>query len=255
MHASLASAMQMATTRLPAASVVSARRTSYDTEASTAAAGALMLAQLARAARRPFVSAEDSVTTTRAVFQRRTLVGPATLPLSRGARRSRDHGPSARRARRAVVVPTRVCRAAAADDRGAVPRVRAGLPAAGLLTRAELVERLARATARRLSCSAAPNGKCCWSAQSARSRTGRASAARRSRCGPDWCRRCSTSTTSCAAASTVRRFAQAVFAQLRGERGLDRGTDSLIQQTCFLGFAFLAYERGLVTPAPWMSTG
>jgi hypothetical protein len=30
---------------------------------------------------------------------------------------------------------------------------------------------------------------------------------------------------------TVRRFARAVFTQLRGERGLDRGTDSLIQQT------------------------
>jgi RecB family exonuclease len=42
---------------------------------------------------------------------------------------------------------------------------------------------------------------------------------------------------------TVRRFAHAVFGQLRGERGLDRGTDSLIQQTSFLGFAFLAYER------------
>ena len=44
---------------------------------------------------------------------------------------------------------------------------------------------------------------------------------------------------------TVRRFAHAVFAQLRGERGLDRGTDSLIQQTSFLGFAFLAYERAV----------
>ena len=44
---------------------------------------------------------------------------------------------------------------------------------------------------------------------------------------------------------TVRRFAEALFEELRGERGLDRGTDSLIQQTAFLGFAFLAYQRGL----------
>jgi len=43
----------------------------------------------------------------------------------------------------------------------------------------------------------------------------------------------------------VRRFAHAIFTQLKGERGLDRGTDSLIHQTCFLGFAFLAYERAV----------
>ena len=44
---------------------------------------------------------------------------------------------------------------------------------------------------------------------------------------------------------TVRRFAHAIFTQLRGERGVDRGTDSLIHQTCFLGFSFLAYERAV----------
>ena len=44
---------------------------------------------------------------------------------------------------------------------------------------------------------------------------------------------------------TVRRFAHAIFGQLKGERGVDRGTDSLIHQTCFLGFTFLAYERAV----------
>ncbi|HXT68569.1 MAG TPA: PD-(D/E)XK nuclease family protein [Vicinamibacterales bacterium] len=43
----------------------------------------------------------------------------------------------------------------------------------------------------------------------------------------------------------VRRFAEALFDQLRGERGADRGSDSLIHQTCFLGFTFLAYERAV----------
>ena len=42
---------------------------------------------------------------------------------------------------------------------------------------------------------------------------------------------------------TVRRFARSLFDQLRGERGTDRGSESLIHQTCFLGFAFLGYER------------
>lgn len=44
---------------------------------------------------------------------------------------------------------------------------------------------------------------------------------------------------------TVRRFARTIFDQLRGERGTDRGSDSLIHQTCFLAFAFLGYERGV----------
>jgi len=43
----------------------------------------------------------------------------------------------------------------------------------------------------------------------------------------------------------VRRFAEALFDQLRGERGADRGSESLIHQTAFLGFAFLAYERAV----------
>ena len=45
---------------------------------------------------------------------------------------------------------------------------------------------------------------------------------------------------------TVRRFARALFDQLRVERGTDRGSEGLIHQTGFLGFAFLAYERGVV---------
>jgi RecB family exonuclease len=41
----------------------------------------------------------------------------------------------------------------------------------------------------------------------------------------------------------VRRFARALFDELRAERGTDRGSESLIAQTAFLGFTFLAYER------------
>jgi RecB family exonuclease len=44
---------------------------------------------------------------------------------------------------------------------------------------------------------------------------------------------------------TVRRFARSLFDQLRVERGTDRGSEGLIHQTCFLGFAFLGYERGV----------
>lgn len=44
---------------------------------------------------------------------------------------------------------------------------------------------------------------------------------------------------------TVRRFARALFDELRVERGTDRGSDSLINQTCFLGYVFLAYARGV----------
>jgi RecB family exonuclease len=46
---------------------------------------------------------------------------------------------------------------------------------------------------------------------------------------------------------TVRRFARALFDQLRVERGTDRGSESLIRQTVFLGAAFLAYERAVDT--------
>jgi RecB family exonuclease len=41
----------------------------------------------------------------------------------------------------------------------------------------------------------------------------------------------------------VRRLAGELFDQLRVERGTDRGSESLIHQTSFLGFAFLAYDR------------
>ncbi len=44
---------------------------------------------------------------------------------------------------------------------------------------------------------------------------------------------------------TVRRFSQVLFDELRVERGTDRGSESLVHQTCFLAFAFLAYERGV----------
>jgi RecB family exonuclease len=44
---------------------------------------------------------------------------------------------------------------------------------------------------------------------------------------------------------TVRRFARSLFDELRVERDTDRGSDSLITQTTFLAFAYLAYQRGL----------
>jgi RecB family exonuclease len=44
---------------------------------------------------------------------------------------------------------------------------------------------------------------------------------------------------------SVRRFTRAVLDELRVERGTDRGSEGLVRQTVFLGFAFLGYERGL----------
>ena len=41
----------------------------------------------------------------------------------------------------------------------------------------------------------------------------------------------------------VRTFARTIFDDLRVERGTDRGSESLIDQTRFLGFVFLAYDR------------
>jgi RecB family exonuclease len=43
----------------------------------------------------------------------------------------------------------------------------------------------------------------------------------------------------------VRRFARVLFDQLRVERGTDRGSESLVHQTAFMGLMFLAYERSL----------
>ena len=42
-----------------------------------------------------------------------------------------------------------------------------------------------------------------------------------------------------------RRFARTLFRELAVERGSDRGSESLIEQTRLLGFTFLAYERGV----------
>jgi len=44
---------------------------------------------------------------------------------------------------------------------------------------------------------------------------------------------------------TVRRMAQALFAQLKVERDTDRGSEALIHQTAFLGLSWLAYERSV----------
>lgn len=43
----------------------------------------------------------------------------------------------------------------------------------------------------------------------------------------------------------IRAFARTMFDELRVERGTDRGSEGLIEQTRFLGFAFLAYERAV----------
>ena len=43
---------------------------------------------------------------------------------------------------------------------------------------------------------------------------------------------------------TVRRMARAIFDELRVERGTDRGSEGLIHQASFMGFAFLGYDRG-----------
>ncbi len=48
---------------------------------------------------------------------------------------------------------------------------------------------------------------------------------------------------------TVRRFARVLFEELRAERGTDRGSEGLVDQTRFLGFTFLAYERLLADGA------
>jgi RecB family exonuclease len=45
---------------------------------------------------------------------------------------------------------------------------------------------------------------------------------------------------------TVRRMADALFAQLAVERDTDRGSEALIHQTAFLGLSWLAYERAVV---------
>lgn len=44
---------------------------------------------------------------------------------------------------------------------------------------------------------------------------------------------------------SVRRLARVLFDELRVERGTDRGSEGLIDQTRFLGFAFLAYQRAV----------
>jgi RecB family exonuclease len=43
----------------------------------------------------------------------------------------------------------------------------------------------------------------------------------------------------------VGRFRRALFDELKVERGSDRGSESLIHQTAFLGLSFLAYERAV----------
>lgn len=44
---------------------------------------------------------------------------------------------------------------------------------------------------------------------------------------------------------TVRRYVGALFEELNVERGFDRGSESLVEQTSYLGFTFLAYERAM----------
>ncbi|NQW05066.1 MAG: PD-(D/E)XK nuclease family protein [Acidobacteria bacterium] len=46
---------------------------------------------------------------------------------------------------------------------------------------------------------------------------------------------------------SMTRFRQALFDELKVERGSDRGSEGLIHQTAFLTLSFLAYERAVVT--------
>jgi RecB family exonuclease len=48
---------------------------------------------------------------------------------------------------------------------------------------------------------------------------------------------------------SVTRFRRSLFEELKVERGSDRGSESLIHQTAFLGLSFLAYERAVVASA------
>jgi RecB family exonuclease len=50
---------------------------------------------------------------------------------------------------------------------------------------------------------------------------------------------------------TVSRFAQVLFDELRSERDTDRGSESLVHQTAFLGFTFLGYERAVAESGGW----
>ncbi len=150
--------------------------------------------------------------------------------------------------RRAVLVPTR----ASAELLRQTIESRLGVtrPAAvvlpDLLTRAEWLEHLLDAVPGGRGCSAAPSARCCSSARRARPRGARDSAARRFRCGPGSWRRCSSSTTSSVAASgPCAAWPASCSRNSKGERGTDRGSESLIHQTCFLGLSFLAYERAV----------
>ena len=44
---------------------------------------------------------------------------------------------------------------------------------------------------------------------------------------------------------SVPKLVHALFKELKGAQGMDRGSESLIHQTSFLGFTFLAYERAV----------
>ena len=186
------------------------------------------------------------MTTTRADFQRRTLLRTRDLAAFRAALVDlATTGRPLDARRRVVVVPTRASAELLRQTIEARCRESGRaylLP--DFVTRAELVERLARATARPVVLLSRAEREVLLEravrAVSNRPRLGGAPFQVRPGLVSamldfyDELRR---------RQRTVRRFAHAVFTQLRGERGLDRGTDSLIQQTCFLGFAFLAYER------------
>jgi RecB family exonuclease len=50
---------------------------------------------------------------------------------------------------------------------------------------------------------------------------------------------------------SVYRFAKTLLRKLESVSGTDRGTEGLFQQTAFLAFAFLAYERGVIASRAW----
>ena len=50
---------------------------------------------------------------------------------------------------------------------------------------------------------------------------------------------------------SVAGFARALLGKLESVGGTDRGSESLFQQTAFLAFAFLGYERGVAESGSW----
>jgi hypothetical protein len=182
------------------------------------------------------------------VFQRRTLVRARDLAAFRAALVDLATAGRPLDARRRAVgrAHARVCRVAATDDRGAVPRVRARLPDAGLRDAREFIERLARATPRPTVLLSRAEREVLLERAARlvadRPRSGGAPFQVRPGLVSADARFLRRAAAPAAHSAAIRP--RGVRAAARRARS-GRGTDSLIQQTCFLGFTFLAYERAV----------